>query len=98
MVPYNGIRAWFLGLWGPIVEVAMEDRIKNLERKMDEVERLLRGRQHVRPGKRSPPRREHRRVDLEDQWDGGNRRVRGSQISPSLPKIPLLISNMGLAH
>ena len=44
------------GLWGPIAEVATEARIENLERKMDEVERLLKGKHRTQARWRSPLR------------------------------------------
>ena len=58
-------------LWWPIAEAAMENqmksRVENLERKLDKVVQLLRGQRRARPRERSPPRREQRRVDMEDQ-------------------------------
>ena len=62
-------RSW--RLWGPIAEAAMENqmksRVENLERKLDKVVQLLRGQRRARPRERSPPWREQRQVDMEDQ-------------------------------
>ena len=62
----------------------METRMEELERQLEEVVRLMRGRNNARPRGRSPPRRETHRVETEDRWDGGPRRDRGAQNSPSL--------------
>ena len=51
----------------------MEARIKNLERKMDEVEQLLKGQCHTQTRGQSPPQREHRKMEMEDRWDGKER-------------------------
>ena len=59
-------RSW--GLWGPIAEAAMETRIENLERKMDEVERLLKGKCRTQAGQRSLLQREHRRMEEQGCW------------------------------
>ena len=44
----------------------MELTVENLERKLDEVVRLLRGRHFARPKEGSPLWREQCRVDMED--------------------------------
>ena len=62
----------------------METRMEELERQLEEVVRLMTGRNNARPRGRSPPRRETRRVETEDRWDGGPRKDRGAQNSPSL--------------
>ena len=54
----------------------MKSRVENLERKLDKVVRLLRGRHHTRTRGQSPPWREHRRIEMEDCWDGGTRRTK----------------------
>ena len=75
-------------LRGSIAEATIENRMKlrveNLERKLGEVVRLLRGRHHARPRERSPPRRKQHRVDMEDRRNRGTRRERGVQHSPTL--------------
>ena len=53
-----------------------------LERRLEEVVRLLRDQRKARPRGRSPPRGGHHRVETEDRWDGGSRRVRGHHYSP----------------
>ena len=58
--------------------------MENLERRLDEVMRLMRGRNQERPRGRSPPWRESRWVDAEDRWEGGSRREWGTRLSPSL--------------
>ena len=52
----------------------MEARIKNLERKMDEFERLLRGQHQTQTRGQSPPRRVCQRIETE-AWNGGIKRT-----------------------
>ena len=66
----------------PITEATTEARADDLERKLDEVVRLLKGQHCTRLRGRSPPQRECWRVETEDRWDGASRRERGTRYSP----------------
>ena len=77
MVSYNGIRALFLGAVGvPVAKAAMETRIENLERKMDEVERFLKGKHQTQARRRSPLQREHHRMEERGRCQWKERRSR----------------------
>ena len=62
------------GCGGPFAEATMENRMNELERKLDDMMRLLRDQRRGRPRGRSPPRRDSRRVNAEDRWRAGPRR------------------------
>jgi len=66
---------------GHFAKVVMEDNMRDMMQRLDEVARLLREPRHSRLQRRSPPRRNTIPVDGEDRWMEGSRGLKSHRSS-----------------